>query len=345
MLTSTEQLKQFCRTVESIVLTGSGSSEYVGNCVSFALQHNLGKHVEAIASGALLTNVSSALPPARPLLMVSIARSGDSPESAGCLLRMLESEPDVRHLVITCNATGKLASRFRDDQRVTVIALDERTNDRSLVMTSSFTAMAIAARGLGLLDAPDRYRSIARRTSATIEHLIQHDADTLLSVSQLGFNRAVYLASATRFGVVREAGLKMLEMTAGRVATLGETYLGLRHGPMSFLDKQTLIVCFVSGNPVTRAYEVDLIRELDHKNLGLCKVILGEGVPADIRRPEDVVIECQGLSKLGDEDSGIVDVVAAQLLAFGRCLKEGLRPDSPSQSGIINRVVEDFQLH
>jgi tagatose-6-phosphate ketose/aldose isomerase len=345
MLASSEQLKKICRTVHGVVLTGSGSSEYVGHCVSFALQQNLRIPVETIATGALLTHGKKALPPTRPLLMVSMARSGDSPESASSLLRMLEADPGVSHVVITCNANGKLASQFRDDKRVIVISLDERTNDRSLVMTSSFTAMAIAARGLGLLDAPDKYRTIARHTSATIKGLLEHSGDALLSAGQLGFNRAVYLASAPRHGSAREAGLKMLEMTAGRVATLAETYLGLRHGPMSFLDKQTLAVCFLSSNPVTRAYEADVMRELDRKNLGLCKVILGEDIPADLKRPGDVVAECKGLSNLGDEDGAIVDVVVAQLLAFGRCLKEGLRPDSPSEKGIINRVVNDFELH
>ncbi len=345
MLASSEQLKKLCRTVHGVVLTGSGSSEYVGHCVSFALQQNLRIPVETIATGALLTHGKKALPPTRPLLMVFIARSGDSPESASSLLRMLEANPGVSHVVITCNSNGKLATQFRDDKRVTMIALDERTNDRSLVMTSSFTAMAIAARGLGLLDAPDKYRTIARHTSATVERLLEQSADALLSVGQLGFIRAVYLASAPRHGAAREAGLKMLEMTAGRVVTLAETYLGLRHGPMSFLDKQTLAVCFLSSNPVTRAYEADVMRELDRKNLGLCKVILGEDIPADLKRPGDVAVECKGLSNLGDEDGAIVDVVAGQLLAFGRCLKEGLRPDSPSENGIINRVVQDFELH
>jgi D-galactosamine 6-phosphate deaminase/isomerase len=41
----------------------------------------------------------------------------------------------------------------------------------------------------------------------------------------------------------------------------------------------------------------------------------------------------------------LIDVIVAQLLGFFRCLREGLRPDSPSESGIINRVVQSFTLH
>jgi len=137
----------------------------------------------------------------------------------------------------------------------------------------------------------------------------------------------------------------MLEMTAGRVTTLCETYLGLRHGPMSYVDKETLVVCFLSSDPTIRAYEADLLRELDQKELGLLKLIIGEDVPKEVVRANDVVIECRGLREVGDQNAPVIDVVVGQLLAFFRCLNEGLRPDSPSEDGIINRVVQSFTLH
>jgi tagatose-6-phosphate ketose/aldose isomerase len=137
----------------------------------------------------------------------------------------------------------------------------------------------------------------------------------------------------------------MLEMTAGRDTTLCETYLGLRHGPMSYIHKDTLIVCFLSSDPTTRAYEADLLGELDQKELGLLKLIIGEDVPKELVRANDVVLECPGLRKLRDENAPIIDAVVGQLLGFFRCLQEGLRPDSPSEDGIINRVVQSFTLH
>ena len=137
----------------------------------------------------------------------------------------------------------------------------------------------------------------------------------------------------------------MLEMTAGRVTTLCETYLGFRHGPMSYVQEKTLIVCFLSSDSVLRAYELDLLEELDRKNLGLSKLIVGERIPRSTLRKEDVAIDCPGLAELGDEEAATIDVVVAQLLGFFRCLKEGLRPDSPSEEGIIQRVVGKFPIH
>ena len=159
------------------------------------------------------------------------------------------------------------------------------------------------------------------------------------------FKRVVFLGSGARFGAAREASLKVLEMTAGQVAAMAETYLGLRHGPMSYVHPDTLVVCFLSSDAVVKAYECDLMRELDQKNLGMLKVIVGDGVPSDIVSEQDIVIECPGLATVGDDAAPVIDVAVGQLLGFFCCLREGLRPDSPSESGVINRVVQSFKLH
>ena len=331
--------------LSAVILTGSGSSLYAGECVRQALRRELGVTVDAVGAGTLLTHGAEAVPCGQPSLLVSIARSGDSPESVAAVSRMLGAEPRMRHLVITCNQAGHLYTAYRDDPRVTVILLDDRTNDRSLAMTSSLTNMSLAALFLGTPGAPERYRSLCERLSRACEHLLAHAMEPLARVAVAGFQRAMYLGSGSRLGAAHEAALKMLEMTDGRVATLAETYLGVRHGPLSFIHPDTLVVCFLSSDPLLRAYEADLLRELDRKRLGLAKVIVGENIPAELLRAGDTAIECPGLAEIGDENAPLLDVVAGQLLAFFRCLAEGLHPDSPCESGIINRVVESFPLH
>jgi tagatose-6-phosphate ketose/aldose isomerase len=114
---------------------------------------------------------------------------------------------------------------------------------------------------------------------------------------------------------------------------------------MSAVHADTLIVCFLSSEPLVRAYECDLIRELNLKQLGMAKLFFGEQIPPDLARSEDVTINCDGLARLGDENMPVLDVILGQLLAFFRCLKEGLQPDSPSSDGVISRVVHEFKLH
>jgi len=248
-------------------------------------------------------------------------------------------------LVLTCNQAGSLARTYEHDPRVAVIVLDEQTNDRGLVMTSSFTNLVLAARFLGLSQQPARYQAICEQVVKVASAFIRDYLGKLATVARAPFNRALFLGDGSRFGAAREAALKMLEMTGGRVATMCETYLGLRHGPMSYVHEDTLVVCFLSSDSTLRAYQADLLRELDQKGLGLLKVVVGEAVPTDLLRECDLLLECKGLEQLGDDNFAVIDVIAGQLLAFFRCLEEGLRPDSPSEDGVISRVVRSFALH
>jgi tagatose-6-phosphate ketose/aldose isomerase len=138
----------------------------------------------------------------------------------------------------------------------------------------------------------------------------------------------------------------MLEMNAGEVFTFAESYLGLRHGPMSAIRPDTLVVAFLSSDPLVRAYERDLLTELDRKGLGAGRVILGAGVPPGVvASPDALVLDCGVLSPGADEDLTLLDAVVGQLLAFFRCLAGGHRPDSPSEDSVITRVVSGFEIH
>jgi len=284
------------------------------------------------------------MPVGSPSLMVSLARSGDSPESVGALSFIHKLSPDVRHLILTCNRQGRLANEFQADPSVTVITLDDATNDRSLVMTSSFTNMVLAGLFLGLLADSVHYAAIATALARGASKLLQTDMDLLAQTSRRPLRRVMFLGTGAHFAAAREASLKMLEMTGGRVVTGCETYLGLRHGPMSSVHDDTLVVCFLSVDPMVRAYEADVVRELAEKQLGLLRIMVGQEVPANLLTSRDVVIPFMDTG-LADEDLPILDVVMGQLLAFSRCLHEGLRPDSPSANGVIHRVVQPFTLH
>jgi tagatose-6-phosphate ketose/aldose isomerase len=345
MVAATEIVKQVHVGIRSLTLTGSGSSQYAGECICLALQNDLNIQVASVGGGTLLTYGGKALPPERPGLVISLARSGDSPESRGAIELLLNTEPRIQHVVLTCNENGSLTKAWREHAKVRVFTLPNETNDQSLVMTSSFTNLMLAARFMSMWNTPHEYALLCKRASNIAEKLISENFDVLAGIAKSKFQRVAFLGTGPAFGAAREAALKMLEMTAGRVTTLCETYLGFRHGPMSYAQKDTLIVAFLSSNSVLRAYEADLLQELDRKKLGFSKLIVGEKIPAAVLRNGDVAIECPGLAELGDQDSATIHVIVGQLLGFFRCLEEGLRPDSPSEDGIIQRVVEKFPLH
>ncbi len=342
VLANAERLQAAIRGASNIILTGSGSSEYVGECVRLALQNGLGIPVSVVGGGTLVAHGIQSVPPTRPTLMVSLARSGDSPESFGALSLFLEADPAIRHLVLTCNAKGRLASAA--PPCVSVLTLDDSTHDRSLVMTSSFTNLVLAVRSLGFLNDPAAYLRMCKVLSEIAAHVLLTHFGKIAALAQLPFRRVVFLSSALRFGAAREGALKMLESSAGRIATMSETYLGFRHGPMSFANDDALIVCFLSSHPSLRRFECDLLRELEEKGLGMAKLLAGENIPVELLREGDLAVECPGLAEVGDQNAPVIDVLIGQLLAFFRSRCEGLSPDAPS-NGVINRVVQSFELH
>src|SRR5712672_1731248 len=199
MVASSDSLGRDLAGIRHLSLTGSGSSEYAAECVRMPLQNELGICTESISGGALLMHGGKALPPERPGLLVSLARSGDSPESSGVVELLLDAEPELRHLVVTCNEQGSLAQAWRDHKGVHVITLPSETHEKSLVMTSSFTNLLLAARVLGMLDKPDEYRKLCGALSQITQELIRLNFDRLTNIAARDFRRAVFLGSGSRF--------------------------------------------------------------------------------------------------------------------------------------------------
>jgi tagatose-6-phosphate ketose/aldose isomerase len=309
------------------VLTGAGTSAYAALSVEAAWPGS-----RAVASTELVYDYREAL--AGRSVVVSLARSGNSPESVAVVEKIQRALPDVRHVAITCNAAGKLATW----PSVEAVVLSERTNDRGLAMTSSFTNLVLAGCCLARIEEVERALETLCRGAETI--LREHEGAARQLVAAVP-RRLVALASAPLFGAAREACLKMLELTAGRVAVLPETYLGLRHGPMSFLEPETLVVCFISSDPRRRRYEIDLVAELRAKQIGR---LVGFG-PADVDSSHFDYLITTEASSLADHLRTPAEIVFCQLLAYHASVQCGLDPDSPSPGGVIHRVVEGVRIY
>src|SRR5690606_23042802 len=119
-----------------LILTGAGSSEFVGNGIAPALQRRLKRAVRSISTTSFVTHPQVFLP-GHHYTVLSFARSGNSPESMATFNLVRQLCPAARQIVITCNRDGALAQAAAADERALALVLPEETNDRSLVMTSS----------------------------------------------------------------------------------------------------------------------------------------------------------------------------------------------------------------
>lgn len=316
------------------IITGAGTSAYAASAVAASFQG-----ASAIPTTELLSASRDELHRAVPDLanggiLVSIARSGNSPESVAVVDRLSALFPAVRHLAITCNSDGQLAHR----QGVQALVLDPRTNDQSLAMTSSFSNLTLA--GLSLAHLTQLERTI-NQVCKRAEEVLPDLRCLAEQIASAAVNRVIILASGSLVAFASEAALKILEMTAGGTVAFPETYLGLRHGPMSFLRKDTLVLCLASSNAMKRRYEEDLLQELRKKNLGRVVAIADDEFASGA---VDVYVPPIA-SELPDYLRTPFEIPFAQLLAYSLSMRWGFDPDNPSPDGVITRVVQSFRIH
>jgi len=318
-----------------IMLAGAGTSAFIGECLAAWLARVTARCVEAVATTDIVSAPDLYLRADAPTLLVSFGRSGNSPESLAAIDLVDTRIPGARHLVITCNADGALARRRGEDAYVVV--LPEATHDRGFAMTSSFSAMTLAALAIfsGIDAVAGRIEPIARAVSGALV-----DAEPrVATLAARGFERVVYLGSGPFKGLAREAALKLLELTDGALVTTFDTTLGFRHGPKTIVTPDTLVVVFVSNDPLTRAYDLDLVEELRADGVaGSVLALSAQGAAGD-------TMTVGGLEGAEDIDLLFPYIVPAQLFALHASLARGLTPDTPNAAGTVNRVVQGVRIH
>lgn len=327
-----------------IILTGAGTSEYVGNSLLPALLQRLGGRVHSIGTTEIVAAPRLYLSDSRPTLLVSFARSGNSPESVGAVQAADAICSKVKHLFITCNKDGALAKEARGRDDCFSIELTPETHDRGFAMTSSFSSMYLAAL---LALAPDAVSSedlkvLCKGTADFIESSYGPVAEF---VRAHDFSRVVYLGTGPLKGIAQEAALKILELTAGKMVALNNSPMGFRHGPKSVVDDDTVCIVFLSDEEDIRRYELDLLKEI-YRDKGGGKVV------AVADRKDEVIAANSDLAyffDLGAERSGaclaLPFVSAAQTIALLYSLKCGITPDNPCPSGEVNRVVKGVEIY
>lgn len=323
-----------------IVLTGAGTSAYAGGVLAPALRRSRGHRVEAIPTTDIVSDPYGCLADDVPTLLVSFARSGDSPESVAATELADRTLTECHHLILTCNEDGRLARNHVYRPTSHVLLMPRAANDRGFAMTSSFTCMVIAARLL--IGAPVASDAVAR-IADSVELGLAEQVRAAAGVAAGKSERIAYLGSGSLAALAREAALKVLELTAGRVAAIAETSMGFRHGPKAFLDESTLSVVFCSNDPYTRRYDLDILTELaTAQPVGAVIAISAatEDLPAGV-----VAWPLRGLDDLEDALLAPAAVIAAQLLALQCSLAAGIGSDDPFPSDAVNRVVQGVTVH
>jgi tagatose-6-phosphate ketose/aldose isomerase len=323
-----------------IMLSGAGTSAFAGEVLRPALERSLGRRVDAVATTDIVSNPRDVFAEDVPTLLVSFARSGDSPESVAATRLAQQCLGPVHQLILTCNADGQLAREHAGSSSSLVLLMPPTANDRGFAMTSSFTSMLLAA-WLVLSPAADR-TDLAERLAAAAEQVLA-EAALLADLAARGYDRVVYLGSGPLGGLARESALKLLELTAGEVVSYYDTALGFRHGPKAVLRERTLVVVYLSNDVYTRRYDEDIAEEL-RAAIGSENVLVVAAEHGDSAADAEVW-RIRGLDDVSDAALAMPLAIVAQLLALQFSLERGRTPDNPFPDGEVNRVVQGVTIY
>ena len=327
-----------------VILTGAGTSAYVGDTLLpyFRKIYDERKwNFNAIATTDIVANPLAYLHKEVTTILVSFARSGNSPESVAAVDLAKDIVEELYQITITCAEEGKLAQQAHGDERNLLLLQPAPSNDAGFAMTSSFTSMMLTA--LLVFDKADLAAKAEKvSTLIALSQEMLDSAEAIQKMVSLDYNRVIYLGAGPFFGLAHEAQLKILELTAGQVATMYESPVGFRHGPKSLVNEKTVVVLFGSTDPYTKLYDLDLVREVAGDEIAR-KVILLTEQKEDLENIEQVILSSQ---QLADDVYRVFPyIVYGQLFALLTALKVKNRPDTPSPTGTVNRVVQGVIIH
>lgn len=329
-----------------VIMTGAGTSAFIGDTLvpELAKQQQGNVQFESIPTTDIVSNPTEYLFKDTPTILVSFARSGNSPESVASVSLGKELIDDFYQVVITCNKDGQLAKNIENDEKSITLLMPEQANDQSLAMTSSFSTMVLGA--YALFSTQGFTENISSHLIKNAKHVISELGEHVDDILTFDFERIVYLGSGLLAQLSHEASLKMLELSDGNVVSLHESSLGFRHGPKSILNEKSLVVLFMSQNPYTKKYDLDILRELAKADTGMKIIVLAEREEKELKELADWVIpvnfEEENISS--DFHLALLYVIFAQVLAMKKSIQLGITPDNPSD-GAINRVVQGVTIY
>ncbi|MGV3503173.1 MAG: SIS domain-containing protein [Adhaeribacter sp.] len=328
-----------------IVLAGAGTSAFIGRSLSGVYQRNTKIITQAISTTDLVSDPKDYLDPDTPTFMISFARSGNSPESLAAVALADSLCHTCFHLIITCNSDGELAEYgMVDAARRLVITLPKEANDKSLAMTSSYTGMLLAGILISQMQNIEANKEMVARLKLYGNTIIRNYCQDIRMIAEKDFKRVVFLGSGPLQGTATESHLKLQELTDGKVICKDDSFLGFRHGPKAVVDETTLVVYIFSNDSYVLKYELDMLGSMKKGNRPLLEIGIMEKQIPGIDLDYAFVYSGDNLG-IPKEFLPVCSVLPAQLLGFFKSIQLGLQPDSPSVTGAISRIVEEFPIY
>jgi glucosamine--fructose-6-phosphate aminotransferase (isomerizing) len=298
------------------LFVGCGSSYYLSRLIAALWAKHFYIPATGVPASELLFAPEEILRRRGAEQVVLMSRSGETTEVLRAA-ELLQKHPAVQTLGVTCNPQSPLVNLCTHAFKLTW------ADEKSTVMTRSFTAILLAFQRLGLQFVGDN------QFSGALDRLPQRGQEWLdfqaKRIQQFAATRKVddyvFLGQGVHYWLAQEAGLKVTEMSSSYAQVYHS--LEFRHGPRSIAGRNTLITFFISETAAEE--ETLLVKELKELGAAIC-VIVNRATP-DLKKHSDLLIE---LSLDGPEFARYaVTAIPAHLMGTSIGLRKGLNPDAP----------------
>lgn len=347
-----DKIKAFIDQVTSnsdydIILTGAGTSEFVGNSVFPYLLPLTNYKVKSYGTTDIVASPETYLSKTKPTLLISFARSGNSPESVAAVEAANIVCKTIYHLFVTCNIDGALSKFAEGKSNCYAINLTPETHDQSFAMTSSYSNMYLATLLSFEIDHLDEMEKMINDIAKKTQTMFDGEQAKILEniANSFNFSRIVYLGSNSLKGVSQESALKICELTAGKISTTFDSTMGFRHGPKSVINPETLTVVYLSDDPYTRKYDSDIVKEMSPERKGNKIVVVSSKEDEELKKLSDNFICFGNDNNYKNAILGLEYITVAQVIALFTSIKLGIKPDTPCPSGTVNRVVKGVIIY
>lgn len=292
---------------DMVLFTGCGSTYYLSLAAAALYQELTGRAARAVPGGELLLNSQTVVRDNISHLLVAISRSGTTTETVKAVEKF---KNEKRGDVVVITNYDEVLSRSAD-----VNIVIDKGQEESVAQTRSFASMYVAvtmlcAKMAGRGDLVEAMKELPRIGELVIG---KYEAYAKSLGENLNFDRFYFLGSGIRYGLACEVNLKMKEMTLTHSEPFH--FLEFRHGPMSMVNAQAVVVGMLSDS--NRIHEMKVLSEM--KMLGGTVASLGE-------KEADVQFE----SEIPESVRSVLYLPVLQLMAFYRSLAKGLNPDRPT---------------
>lgn len=229
-----------------------------------------------------------------------------------------------------------------DSKKCLLMLMPKQADDKSFVMTSSFSCMFLSVLKIFNLDQENYFRLDSLIIAAN--YILRNKLDAIKKLDQLPCSRIIFLVSAAFKGISQEASLKSWELTQGEITTHFNSILGFQHGPKAVINNSTIIFIQCSTNPYTRKYELDLINELVGEEKSRAIVVMDGKNDATISKKVNHYFS-MGQIDLNDKELALLYLLVGQIYAFYKSINLNFSPDNPCPNGEVNRVVKGVTIY